>query len=138
MQGLPSLSEPANDIGTEDEPKEKAERGLEHVAGAASVGENGYPEKTHENVDQLAERSQASAKKKAAEHHHEGLEGQGDVGRRQTDEGADPAQGGEKRYQAHFPGAQTQTWSLFLFHLNPFSVAWETLGKKPPGVNRLP
>jgi hypothetical protein len=102
------------------------------------MGENGDPEKTHEEVDELAQSSQASPEEEAGEHHHEGLEGQGNVGNRQADEAADSTQGGKKRHQADLPGAQTQTWSLFLFHLNPFSVAWETLGKKPPGVNTLP
>jgi len=98
MQVFSPFTKPADDVSPENETHKVAERGLEHIAGAAPLGENGYPEKTHEKVDQLAERSQASPEEETGEHHDEGLEGQGNGGNRQTDEATDSAQGSKKRH----------------------------------------
>jgi len=76
VQVLPPFGKPADHVRPSTNPTSSRKWAGAHSRGRP-LGENGYAEKTYEEVDQLAERSQPSPEEEAGEHHDEGLKGQG-------------------------------------------------------------
>ena len=86
----------SDDESARNEPQEEPKGGLQHVGGASSLGKNGQPHETEDQVEQLAQGSPPASQDETREHHHQGLQRKRDVGKGNFDKRPNGRQGCEK------------------------------------------